>query len=799
MHTYTPEAAAAIESGERRFVHRLFVDWNNDGRFDHPLSNLSHFVTETTRDQTLTSTAPDEVKLVEGYAAAKLDATITGEYEGMSLAAHFAPNNGRSIFYTQGISLGVSVVYAINVQSARGWETFVQFTGIVRDVTPDRESGEVVLDCLDNVERMRTKTRIPAYGMLTRYLVSGWKRAQLVDSSSVIDLAARSGGFSAGPKGYDQHRNGDSARQLVLSVPFHGSILPEVGSLDNIEEFHLTEQWERDPALKPRAEQFTVGPWGQLALNAVPRGKNTWATKKFWAETAGLYPSDRRLWGTTALAVWLYWTGNNVDESSTVVEMFDTHTTVQLIVEGSNGGVCARCVATGPGTITDGYWLFMPEPGWYLLEAMFDIYPGRDVELRTRINDVSSPVVSRPYRPPNTNTTDHPWQNLVTVTNKYALSDVAIMRSYYERDFKKITYDQTRYDNARVSWGRNRVTYTLRDSREAWDLAKEVASAEYGAVFFNERGEFVFWNYEDITARQSSTVRSFTVDDLESLRLRTTMDSVRNVWRATTRTGRSEVGIAYDLADDGVLLWQRAETGEWFPSVMVINPGWWEGWFPNKPEMMSVHPSSPPLLDQFAEWAQTAPFEGYKDYQGTKYVGWRLDITPRNTSRDWTKVVIWNPNSGDTGFVGPNDIERFRLKGTLVREDEPRSWEVRSASSVTQYGERVLTLEDNFWLQDEFQTRNMLQDIVDRIARPIPVSDAVTVPGDPRVQIGDTIDVRDADGFGESMWLQVLGIKRTFGVDGLTDTYTVEMVVNPGQGVWDSPTYGLWDQSFIWS
>ena len=109
MHSYSPEAAAVIESGERRFIHRLFVDWNNNGRFDHPLSNLSRYVSETTRDQTLTSTAPDEVKLVEGYAAAKLDAIITGEYDGMSLAAHFAPNNGRSIFYTEGIALGVQI------------------------------------------------------------------------------------------------------------------------------------------------------------------------------------------------------------------------------------------------------------------------------------------------------------------------------------------------------------------------------------------------------------------------------------------------------------------------------------------------------------------------------------------------------------------------------------------------------------------------------------------------------------------------------------------------------------------
>lgn len=799
MHYYTPEAADAIESSERRFVHNLWVDWNNNGRYDHPLSNLSQYATETNRDQTLTSTAPEEVQLVDGYAAGKFTAVITGEYEGMSLAAHFAPNNGRSIFYTEGIALGVRIGYSINVETANGWEVFVQFEGIVRDVIADREAGEVRIEALDNTELMRTKTRVPAYGMLTRYLVNGYKRGLLVDSSSVIDLAARSGGFSAGPVGYDRFRD-DPLRQCVVSVPFHGSILPEIGSLDNVEEFHLTEDWEKDAALKPRAEQYTAGPWGQLALNAVPRGKNSWAVKKFWAETAVLEPYDRRVWGTSTLAVWLYWTGNGVDESSTVVEMFDTSMNLQLIVEASNGGVCARTVAQYDGAITDGHWLFMGEPGWYFLEAGFDLYPGRDVVMRTRVNDTVSPVVTRPYRPRDT-AVDHAWQNLVTATNKYALSDLAIMRTPYTGDLAaNITYDTGRYNNAAVSWGRNRVTYTLRDSgREAWDLAKEVASAEYGAVFFDEWGRFIFWNYEDITARQSTAVRTFTVDDLESLNLRTTMDSVRNVWRATTKVGRSEPGIAYDLAKDDLLYWKRENTGEYFPSEMVINPGEWEGWFPNKPEVMSVNPNRMPLMGNDIPFQEHWPLRGFKTFQGTTYVGWDVEIVSRNTSRDWTKVDMWNPNGGAVGFHGPNDSKWFRADGTLVREEPERSWEVRSGSSVAEYGERILELNNNFWLQDEFQTRNMLQAIVDRIARPIPVSDTVTVPGDPRVQLGDTIEVRDADGFGEFMWLQVLGIKRSFGDDGLTDTYTVEMVLNPGEGVWDSPTYGLWDQSFIWS
>ena len=50
------------------------------------------------------------------------------------------------------------------------------------------------------------------------------------------------------------------------------------------------------------------------------------------------------------------------------------------------------------------------------------------------------------------------------------------------------------------------------------------------------------------------------------------------------------------------------------------------------------------------------------------------------------------------------------------------------------------------------------------------------------------------------MRLQILGIRREYSRDGgLTDTLTVELVRPAGIGLWDSPQYGRWDETFIWS
>ena len=159
----------------------------------------------------------------------------------------------------------------------------------------------------------------------------------------------------------------------------------------------------------------------------------------------------------------------------------------------------------------------------------------------------------------------------------------------------------------------------------------------------------------------------------------------------------------------------------------------------------------------------------------------------------------------------------FRVAGTLVTEDLERSWTystddvAREAAqrgepvgaygeSIQRYGQRVIELGGNRWLQDEFQTRMMLRNVLKRYGRPTPVTDAITVPGDPRIQIGDCIDVIDPDGLGGSTRLQILGVTREFedGL-GLRDTYQVEVIEVPGIGRWDDDQYGRWDLSLIWN
>lgn len=806
MHEHTPASDDAIESGEREFSQRLLVDWNNNRAYDHPLSDLSGYVATSTRDQTLTATAPSEIMLIEGYAAGSLKVELTGDYQGLSLAAHFAPYNGLSVFYTEGIALGVSMTYEIAVSTAAGWEWFPQFTGVVTDVSTDRETGTVSLDCLDNVERLRGSVDVAPYALFQSYLVNGFKRGGLVDSSSVIDLAARSGGFTMGPKtrwAWFGSKERTSTAGPIISVPFHGSVLPEIGLLDGDESFHLTEQWEKNAAQKPRAEAFTAGPHGYLAMNAVPAGQTTWNYKKYWIDEWNSQAGT--CVGTWAMGCWVYWTGSNVDASSVVLDLRIRTNHFQLYVRGNDGGVEARIIENNGFVGWTNTPLRLGSVGWHYIEGHYLVYGADHYTLQVRIDEQTS--TENDYTGRNCNDVNDYLSGLFRVEHQYAVSDVWVCQTPTLVNFGNWKYDTTPAGTAEVSWGRNRVTYTLRDDgREGWDLAKEVASAEYGVVFFDERGRFVFWNYTDMAARQANPLRTFTLDDLESLALRNTFDSVRNVWTVTTTTGRAYSDIAYDLAN-GVPFWRSAD-GQLYPANFQVPPYTGLGfsnstwWFTVNDHVISVNPndlwnSSP--TDPNAMWEQAVPTHALMSYTGPNFQNQPPHSEQKLTTRSMARLTMSNGLGDPIGFLSPSNQPRFRIEGVMVHEDQPTTFSIRDEDSIDDYGERVIELNNNFWLQDEFQTRNMLADIVSHMGRPIPVSDTLTVPGDPRIQIGDAIQLQDMSGFGERMQLQVYGIRRAYSSEGLTDTYTVEMIQAAGVGAWDDPTYGLWDQSLIWS
>jgi len=806
---HTPEAAAAIEARERIFTRRFRVDWRRDGKFDHPLSDLTRFVLPGwEREQVLSSTAPSELLLIEGHAAARLQVPLAGDYNGQSLAVQFAPYNRGSLFFAEDLDAeGAPCTFEVAVWTdAHGWEWFEQFRGLVRHVDADRGDGQVVIECLDNAERNRNPVSLPPFGLWESYLQQGHKRGGLIDSSSIIDLAARASGFTMGPRQFWAWwlgRPRTSNIGPILSVPFHGSVLPEIGLLDNAETFHRTELWETDPdpAVRDRAEAYRTGPHGYLALNAVPRGKPE-NYKKFWIDEWNKQAGSAG--GTWVLGCWIYWTGPGVDESSVVLDVQIRTNHFQLYVRGGDGGVEARLIEPNGFVAWTNTPLRLGAPGWYYIEGNYIVENRQNYAMRVRVNDEYSAETRLSGR--DARDVNDPLSGLCTVEHKYAVSDVYVVKANTLTTFSNFTYDRTPADTARISWGRNRLTYTLRTTAgEAFELAKDVAASEFGVVLFDEAGRFCFYNYDDVQARQTTSVRTVTLDDLGGLRFRSSLDSVRNVWTVTTTTGRSLRGKAYDLGD-GVPNFRDSATGQYLPAEFVI-PGisTREFFIYVNDRTIAVEPFRLPYLPLNAPWEEHTPINGCQSFTGTQYRELGPNTEQKLIDRNVMRLWMSNGYSETVGFVlvsadGTTAQPRFRIGGTVVAVDEPKTWTIRDETSIARHGERVIELGESTWRQDEWQTRAMLAELVARMGRPIPVADSITVPGDPRVQVLDCITARDPDGFVEQIRLQIYGLTRSEDDQGrLVDTYSVEVINPPAPGMWDSTSNGAWDSTFTWS
>jgi hypothetical protein len=344
--------------------------------------------------------------------------------------------------------------------------------------------------------------------------------------------------------------------------------------------------------------------------------------------------------------------------------------------------------------------------------------------------------------------------------------------------------------------GYNRLSFLpILDGREAWDVITDVAAAEFGSVFWDEAGIFTYWNLVTMIGKRANAVRSFSLDDIAGLQITTSLDSVRNAWTVQTSkktSARNTVYVSKSADEFYVPAGETREFRVYADNIQTMEPRYlsryttapqpqaWPAWTDN-----STHGY---CLEYFSGGVWSEPL-----VLGTEpFINCWLDTD------GYVVVHIWNWLSEDVRFTQAGN-PALRIEGTLVNNYDDISTKFIDRASVSKYGGRVYEVSGE-WYQEYYDAVGMADALLTRTAKPIPATDAIEVAGDPRVQLGDCVSVHDPDGMGETMRLQIYGITRTLSKDdGLRDTYTVEMVESSSAGIWDSPQYGLWDTTFIWS
>lgn len=799
-----PWADDEIRSAERHFHVRLRVDWNGNGLFDHPLSELGGYVSNSQVDRSLKGSLPGQMLLIEGSGAAELSVELTGRYEGQSLEAIFSPFQVLSPFWGKQI-MGREITLSYGIETEIGMVWYPQFYGRTRTISPDRGAGSVTITALDRVEELRRPVTFPAWAMYEyQRTVQGRVESQLADSQWVIDHCLRHGDTSPTPyrpATREENNNEDEYHGLQLWVNGTGSIVPTVGWLDNYvpQEFPATfaEMYESLGSRHPGLTSGSPSPRAMGALGNNPAED----TIKWWAQDRDLVTTL----GTQALGFTLVQRGRFPDYHVTAPDFEFCNirvgeNNIMRLWIGNNQIWSTYYVAASNTTYTSTKVTIPSGVDFSKVEAAWDVYHPGGVRSWMKVGANSSgsgwtvlgPAISLVRA-------DDFLKGLVESTHRVAWNDFWYLSTNYGSGSdpshypRELAWRNAKYAAA-LDQGLNRLSFLPnRQVDDAWNTISDIAAAELGAVFWDEFGVFRFWNYQTLKQKQTNIVRDATLDDLQSLRFNMALDSVRNMWAVTTSQAvgvRERVFAADSIDQFYVPGGTRRLFRVWSEDILSINPG-------KVDRYTTVAGQGLPIWDEKFQSAYVAQWlvNGVWAEDPNRVSG--VDIRAYH-DRDGKVVIDIYNGYGDPVRLATNDgSPALHIVGTLIIHGDDQTNIIRNKDSIRRYGGKNLSW-DSDWHQEFSNINGMFDNLVNRTNRPIPSTDDLTLPGDPRLMLGDTIRVNDRLNFGERIDCQIFGYRRTYSVDeGLTDVLSVE-IVRPNGGFWDDPVYGRWDQTFMW-
>lgn len=821
MQTHGGEAAeAAITSQERHIYAEVLVDWNRNGRYDHALSDLSEWVESATTDRGLHGSAPEELFLIEGASAAELTVTLGGDnWDGQNFVSIFSPYNGDSPFYGTDI-VGSEIRYSIGVGTALGIVWYPQFVGNIRTISPDRATGSVEITALDRVEVLRSPVSLPPWGVHERDVVQGKVLGQLQLSSGIIDNCLRHCDVSPTPfrptTREEMNVPDDTKDGTHFWLTGTGGQVPVIGWVADPREsvYPHTEVsgqwlWQEGGSQHPSVEGEQPAP---LALAGV--GGATGQDLVYWVDDRDLVRSD----GAHYIGFTLVTRGTNGNLWKTLQDT--------LILEVRIGDRRVLRFFVDQGEIYSEYQNELIE-NKYFYTPRIPIPDGRDyIPVYTIWHNSSHSSIDGLYAYINVGGNDNggqqkvgdkftgersldPMKGRILVRHRVPLNDIFYgTRNILNPGTNVVGGGRSNAKYAAVlDKGNNLLSYTpKREGVDAWDIITEVAAAEFGSVFWDEEGVFRFWNYDRIKNLQSTIVRNLSIDDVSGLSITDSLDSVRNIWSVELNQSRSRSGVKvyesgsvdqfyvpsrtrriFRVYRDRVQIPDPGFLPRYTTNTDMINKGWWKRW-----------------TDDVTHGYCLQYFYQGQWRENTQHVNFDIDLTIYYDRNGHLVINIWNPWAEDIRLATADNRPALRIRGTEIHSDEGTIViEDRDEASIRRHGAKNYKISSDWY--GEFFDRDtggvrLIDKLLARTARSVPTTDAVTIAGDPRLQLGDCFSVSDPDGFGEEMRLQIYGIRRTFDRDsGLSDTLTVELLRPPEVGIWDSPQYGRWDETFVWS
>lgn len=682
-------------------VARVLVDFGDGAG----VQDVSARVTSLSVKRAENTQLPEQARLVFGMPAAEAEIVLGAGDNVEPVSWTYSP-------YRVGYTLGGSVTVEIGYDEVPG-EWLAVFTGFLYSVQAPSHQ-EVKLTALDGREQMGALVNLP--GVAWHQLSSLVFDFPALDGQWVIDHLLRRSGYYASPP---------PRADCVFSATLHGSAMPEIGYLNSVGEIG---------SIVP-GPLVVQGVHGE-ALRAQPNPAQPDNSRLTWYVNGGIeldapYSLDVEGWFSTGgheSGVFLAMVGNT-NEDQVVLSVFSG--VLYVDVRRWDGAAQVRSFHTANLVVG---------PGWHYCAARVIFHADGTYRQWHRVdgqtggpfdgtnapivadNTVNAVIVGRPESSADTNT---------------AAEAVMVHHPSNTGDLEPTWWNDAYVGNVSLPPSLTNLAGTpeASDRIEAWRVAQEVASAEFGSFGFDEQGRPYFRNRNHLFDNPDSAavVRTLTAT-ADITVLATKLDTTQQYGSVTLNA------TPYVPKIDSAITWSASERHRLDGDLAV-----------------EVQLDAP-ILSPDASWTKMTtnePAEGSgSQYRAnTERDGSGTDVTASFTL--WLypdKVQIRSATTGGW-LVGTDGKPALHFHATLIKP-AGKSTIVRTSDPMLQ----DLSLPDSPWRQRVLGLDHVVQDLADDLATVRPVITNVGVIADPRLQLTDRVRLQDSTGLAldAELWTESL-------------------------------------------
>lgn len=765
MRTSSAQFAAEISGTETDPVAQLLFTWPA-GIAGVPVIPISA-VQAITPQASYTTDMPEGTKLVEGYPARLATIVlsgIVGTDETQTAQWLFDDYSTTSPLYRQDWTgpNGVQVVYNQGLQllGVATAEVFPQFTGYVDKVQAiNRSTGEVTLSLIDTRSQLRTAPQLPMVIADNSILIPpGTIGGNLIrpglTSLWFIDYLLRANGIYTAPP---------ARAGCVFYLSGHGSLWPEIFG----------------------------------TVQAVNSGGNPDVPVSGWlpGRFAGQAPSDYEFTGTLAAPVndgtggghylqfWMLSDTRPAINNDTTITVGNLY--VQFIGDGSTGSI--ECEGgfvfrngnqyAWSGSLANSATGFT----YHQVGVQITFPTTTTARIRVYYDGNPTPAVDTTVTGLPVAAAGDATHSGITVAANWATEALQVTT-----ETAAVPTPASYTAGADLDASLNNLNGTpAYDVSDAWALIQQITAAEFAVAGFDEAGRPFFRNrLNRPTAAQATITSTGAVKDIQFS-------------KAESTRARTVTALAHPLAAQlPAVVWSASEivlvTASSTKRVIasLTSPA---GFIPAG---FGYYPASGGPVAPFSANSYRAAYR--RDYG---HAVSNLSIVASMITSSAVAIDITNPNGFDVALVDyqTGAAALYLVGQTLAASAVDPSSAANSDGSVTvtangSTGQPVLQLIDTPWRQDTASTQAICDDTLSDLYRPRPMFDQLVIVGDPRLQLGDRIQIQDAGEAATSGSYRagapiaddaiILQISPSYDVaGGFIQTIVARAVASPGQWV----------------